>query len=62
VEVSAFFFLGFWFLLQFIQGSLSYGADAAGGVAWWAHAGGFIVGIVLLPFFLIFRGISSKLA
>ena len=62
VEVSAFFFLGFWFVLQFIQGSLSYGSDAAGGVAWWAHAGGFVVGIVLLPIFLIFRRMASMLA
>jgi hypothetical protein len=55
VEVSAFFFLGFWFVMQFIQGSVSYGSDAAGGVAWWAHAGGFAVGAVLLPFFLLLR-------
>ena len=55
VEVSAFFFLGFWFIMQFFQGSLSLGADAAGGVAWWAHAGGFIVGAVLLPLFLIVK-------
>jgi membrane associated rhomboid family serine protease len=55
VEVSAFFFLGFWVLLQFLQGTLSYGADVSGGVAWWAHAGGFVVGAVLLPVFLLFR-------
>ena len=55
VEVSAFFFLGFWFVLQFIQGSLSFAGDAAGGVAWWAHAGGFVMGAILLPFFLLAR-------
>ena len=57
VEVSAFFFLGFWFLLQFVQGALaSAGGDAAmGGVAWWAHAGGFVAGAVLLPVFLLLR-------
>jgi hypothetical protein len=57
VEVSAFFFLGFWFLLQFIQGALgAAGGDAAaGGVAWWAHAGGFVTGAVLLPVFLLLR-------
>lgn len=54
VEISAFFFLGFWFVMQFISGSLSTGADA-GGVAWWAHAGGFIVGAVLMPIFLLLR-------
>ena len=57
VELSAFFFLGFWFLLQFLQGALSAGAGeaASGGVAWWAHAGGFVVGAVLLPLFLLLR-------
>jgi len=57
VELSAFFFLGFWFLLQFLQGALFAGAgDAArGGVAWWAHAGGFVAGAVLLPVFLLLR-------
>ncbi|MFN0157014.1 MAG: rhomboid family intramembrane serine protease, partial [Bacteroidota bacterium] len=31
VELSAFFFLGFWFVMQFLQGSLAVGADQAGG-------------------------------
>ncbi len=55
IEVSAFFFLAFWFVMQFIQGSLSYGADMSGGVAWWAHAGGFVVGAILLPVFLLLK-------
>ena len=56
VELSAFFFLGFWFLLQFLQGLLGAGAgEAGGGVAWWAHAGGFVAGAVLLPVFLLLR-------
>jgi hypothetical protein len=42
--VPAGFFLGFWFLLQFFQGVYSIGGMAAGGVAWWAHIGGFVVG------------------
>ena len=56
-EVSAFFFLGFWILLQFLEGWLTTGAGAAasGGVAWWAHAGGFVAGAVLLPIFLLAR-------
>lgn len=53
IEVSAFFFLGFWFLLQFLQGTLSMGASE--GIAWWAHAGGFVVGAVLIPIFLLLR-------
>jgi membrane associated rhomboid family serine protease len=56
IEISAFFFLGFWFIMQFING-LAGGVDAGAGVAWWAHAGGFIVGAVLLPVFLLIRKI-----
>lgn len=53
VEVSAFFFLGFWFILQFLQGTMSSMAGVTGEVAWWAHAGGFLVGAVLLPLFML---------
>jgi membrane associated rhomboid family serine protease len=49
VEVPAFFFLAFWFLLQFMSGALS--SSSQGSVAWWAHIGGFAGGIVLLLFF-----------
>jgi membrane associated rhomboid family serine protease len=49
VEVPAFFFLAFWFLLQFINGAVS--SSSQGGVAWWAHIGGFAGGIALLFFF-----------
>jgi membrane associated rhomboid family serine protease len=60
VELSAFFFLGFWFLMQFLQAWWSGGADAAeGGVAWWAHAGGFVAGALLLPLFLLLRKLAG---
>jgi hypothetical protein len=55
VEISAFFFLGIWFALQFLQASFSAGAGATGGVAWWAHAGGFVAGAIVLPFFLLVK-------
>ena len=51
VEISVFFYVGFWFLMQILSGALSLGSGEAGGVAWWAHIGGFIAGILLLPFF-----------
>ncbi len=54
VELPAYFFLGFWFVLQFIQGSLySLNSDklVGGGVAWWAHVGGFVAGVLLLQIF-----------
>jgi len=46
VDIPAIFFLGIWFLLQFFSGTLSLGASTyqGGGVAWWAHIGGFLVG------------------
>jgi len=47
-EIPAIVFLGFWFLLQFFQGTLSLAASpAAGGVAWFAHVGGFAFGFLL---------------
>lgn len=54
IELPAYFFLGFWFLLQLIQGSLySLNSEqmAGGGVAWWAHVGGFAAGALLLQVF-----------
>ena len=49
IEIPAFFFLAFWFIFQFLSGSFAPAQDAiSGGVAWWAHIGGFIAGILLL--------------
>lgn len=54
VEIPAFVFLGIWFLIQFLSGAASLGRSSAlsGGVAWWAHIGGFVAGIVLLKILL----------
>lgn len=46
IEIPAFFFLGLWFVLQFLNATGSHGG--AGGIAWWAHIGGFVFGIVFL--------------
>lgn len=53
VEVPAIFYLGFWFVSQFFTGVASLGAqeDAGGGVAWWAHIGGFALGVILVKLF-----------
>ncbi len=48
-ELYAFVFIGFWFLMQLLQGAVELLAPSAGGVAWWAHVGGFVVGAVLGP-------------
>jgi len=49
VQIPALFFLGFWFLQQFLLGTMS--PAAAGGVAVWAHIGGFAAGFVLIRLF-----------
>lgn len=61
VEVPAFFFLGLWFVLQFLNAAGSHGN--IGGIAWWAHIGGFVFGIVLLKIFLALpeTGVSGKM-
>jgi len=49
IEVPAIFFLGVWFLLQFLQGVGSLATagirEASGGVAFWAHIAGFVTGV-----------------
>ena len=49
-EAPALLFLGFWFVQQFLYGlfSLSVASAQTGGVAWWAHIGGFVSGAILL--------------
>lgn len=49
VEIPAVFFLGFWFFMQ-VFNAASSGA-MAGGIAWWAHIGGFVCGIISLKVF-----------
>jgi len=48
VEVPAIFFLGIWFLMQFVSGVGSIGSTGGGGlggIAFWAHVAGFVAGI-----------------
>jgi len=49
VVLPALVFIGLWFLFQFWSGLLSLAVPHMGGVAWWAHIGGFIAGLVLAP-------------
>jgi len=49
-EVPAVVFVGLWFLLQLLQGTSEVLASPGGaGIAWWAHVGGFVAGLVLGP-------------
>ena len=53
VQLPAAFFLGLWFLQQFLLGAFDLAAPGreGGGVAWWAHIGGFAAGFVLVRVF-----------
>lgn len=53
VHVPAMLVLGFWIVVQFLSGIITVGAPGSrgadtGGTAWFAHIGGFLVGIVLV--------------
>ncbi len=51
IEIPALVFLGVWFIIQIVS-ALGTGILGTGtGVAWWAHAGGFVVGMAILPLF-----------
>lgn len=52
-EISAIWVLGFWFVLQLLNGLFSLTAleSGGGGVAWFAHIGGFVAGLLLVRLF-----------
>jgi membrane associated rhomboid family serine protease len=52
IRVPAIFFLGFWFVQQALFSLASLSSEASwsdGGVAYWAHSGGFVFGLILGP-------------
>ena len=51
VEIPAVLFLGVWFVIQVVSALWTDMLGAGTGVAWWAHAGGFMVGMIILPLF-----------
>jgi membrane associated rhomboid family serine protease len=48
VEIPAVLMLFYWFLIQFVSGAATFGQSSMGGVAWWAHIGGFVTGAALI--------------
>src|SRR5258705_12393819 len=49
-ELPAVVFAGLWFLIQVLQGTVELlGPSKGAGVAWWAHIGGFVAGLLLAP-------------
>ena len=61
IEISAFYFLGIWLLIQLLNAAGIFGG-ATGGIAWWAHVGGFIFGMLILKALAAMPriGLSSK--
>ena len=59
IKIRALYVLGFWFVLQFINSALSN--SQGGGVAYAAHIGGFISGIILILFFNKKKKIKNKI-
>ena len=61
INIPAYIFLGLWFLLQFINAAGSHAGTR--GIAWWAHIGGFIFGILFLKLFSAMpqTGISRRM-
>jgi membrane associated rhomboid family serine protease len=53
VNIPAPIYLGLWFLMQLFNGTLALAASTfqGGGVAWWAHIGGFVAGLALVKLF-----------
>jgi membrane associated rhomboid family serine protease len=58
LKVPALIVIGFWAIIQFINGIISKGVLDSGGVAWFAHIGGFLFGILLVK--LIMPGRRPK--
>jgi membrane associated rhomboid family serine protease len=54
INLPAWLVLGYWFVVQFLSGAataIAYSSQTTGGVAFWAHIGGFLVGIAMIKLF-----------
>jgi membrane associated rhomboid family serine protease len=52
VKIPALIVIGFWAIVQFINGLVSTGLVKQGGVAWFAHIGGFLTGLLTIKLWL----------
>ncbi len=52
VKIPALIVIGFWAIIQFINGLISTSINEAGGVAWFAHIGGFLIGLFTIKLWL----------
>ena len=51
IEIPAFIYLLFWFVSQLYSGLFAIQGGGASGIAWWAHIGGFIFGLIMVSLF-----------
>ncbi len=51
IELPAYIYLGYWMVIQIILGHFSLLAPRGGGIAWFAHIGGFVAGLLLVHLF-----------
>ena len=58
VQVPALIVIGFWAIIQVVNGLISQGALNQGGVAWFAHVGGFIAGLITIKLWQPRRSIT----
>ncbi|MBI4824967.1 MAG: rhomboid family intramembrane serine protease [Nitrospirae bacterium] len=58
IRLPAYFVIGFWIIIQLLNGVVSKGVADQGGVAWFAHIGGFLFGLALMMLF--FRGYRNR--
>jgi membrane associated rhomboid family serine protease len=52
IKIPALIVIGFWAIIQLINGLISTGLREEGGVAWFAHIGGFLIGLVTIKLWL----------
>lgn len=52
VRIPALIVIGFWAVIQFTSGLISTGLNEVGGVAWFAHIGGFLAGLITIKLWL----------
>lgn len=52
-RIPAWIFIGLWFIVEFLSGLGSLATASSGGIAWWAHVGGFLLGAVLAKPFAV---------
>ncbi len=48
VSIPAVALLGYWILIQVLRGIIEFGSLTQGGIAWFAHVGGLVTGVILI--------------